>query len=68
MTIEGEKDNITGRGQTVGRGLGPIGNSTLIARGATPRISIGSISLAEFLVTAAISATFVMMLDLATYG
>jgi uncharacterized protein len=43
-------------------------NSTLIARGATARISIGSVSLAEFLVTAAISATFVMTLDLASYG
>jgi uncharacterized membrane protein YfcA len=51
-----------------GGGWGPIVNSTLIARGETPRISIGSVSLAEFLVTAAISATFVMTLDLATYG
>jgi uncharacterized membrane protein YfcA len=42
--------------------------STLIARGETARISIGSVSLAEFLVTAAISATFVMTLDLASYG
>src|ERR687897_677577 len=37
------------------------------ARGETARISIGSVSLAEFLVTAAISATFVMTLDLASY-
>ncbi len=51
-----------------GGGWGPIVNSTLIARGATPRISIGSVSLAEFLITAAISATFVMTLDLASYG
>jgi uncharacterized membrane protein YfcA len=51
-----------------GGGWGPIVNSTLIARGTPPRISIGSVSLAEFLVTAAISATFVMTLDLATYG
>ena len=51
-----------------GGGWGPIVNSTLIARGETPRISIGSVSLAEFLVTAAISATFVMTLDLSTYG
>jgi uncharacterized protein len=43
-------------------------NSTLIARGETARISIGSVSLAEFLVTAAIAATFVMTLDLASYG
>jgi uncharacterized protein len=51
-----------------GGGWGPIVNSTLIARGETPRISIGSVSLAEFLVTAAISITFVMALDLTTYG
>jgi uncharacterized membrane protein YfcA len=51
-----------------GGGWGSIVNSTLIARGETPRISIGSVSLAEFLVTAAISVTFVMALDLATYG
>jgi hypothetical protein len=51
-----------------GGGWGPIVNSTLIARGATPRISIGSASLAEFLVTAAISVTFVLTLDFATYG
>jgi uncharacterized protein len=51
-----------------GGGWGPIVNSTLIARGATPRLSIGSVSLAEFLVTAAISATFILTLDLATYG
>ena len=51
-----------------GGGWGPMVNSTLIARGETPRISIGSVSLAEFLVTAAISATFVMTLDLASYG
>lgn len=51
-----------------GGGWGSIVNSTLIARGETPRISIGSVTLAEFVVTAAISATFVMALDLATYG
>jgi uncharacterized protein len=51
-----------------GGGWGPIVNSTLIARGETPRISIGSVSLAEFLVTAAISITFFMTLDLAAYG
>jgi uncharacterized membrane protein YfcA len=51
-----------------GGGWGPIVNSTLIARGETPRTSIGSVSLAEFFVTAAISATFVIALDLAAYG
>jgi uncharacterized membrane protein YfcA len=51
-----------------GGGWGPMVNSTLIARGEAARISIGWVSLAEFLVTAAISATFVMTLDLASYG
>jgi uncharacterized membrane protein YfcA len=51
-----------------GGGWGPMVNATLIARGERPRISIGSVSLAEFFVTAAISAMFVLSLDLATYG
>jgi uncharacterized membrane protein YfcA len=51
-----------------GGGWGPMVNSTLIARGDSPRHSIGSVSLSEFFVTAAISATFVLALDLATYG
>ena len=42
--------------------------STLVARGEIPRHAIGSAALAEFLVTAAISATFVATLDLAAYG
>ncbi len=51
-----------------GGGWGPIVNSTLIASGESPRHSIGSVSLAEFFVTAAISVTFVLALDLSTYG
>jgi uncharacterized protein len=51
-----------------GGGWGPIVNSTLIAQGESPRYSIGSASVCEFFVTAAISATFVVTLDLATYG
>ena len=42
-----------------GGGWGPIVTSTLIARGSAPREAIGSASLAEFFVTAAVSATFV---------
>jgi uncharacterized membrane protein YfcA len=43
-------------------------NSTLIARGESAHHSIGSVSLSEFFVTASISASFVMALDLATYS
>jgi uncharacterized membrane protein YfcA len=51
-----------------GGGWGPIVNSTLIAGGESPRHSIGSVSLSEFFVTAAISLTFLVALDLDTYG
>jgi len=51
-----------------GGGWGPMVNSTLIARGDSPRHSIGSVSVSEFFVTATISATFVMALDVGTYG
>ena len=51
-----------------GGGWGPMVNSTLIARGDSPRHSIGSVSVSEFFVTAAISATFVLALDVVTYG
>ena len=42
-----------------GGGWGAIVTSTLIGRGSVPREAIGSASLAEFFVTAAVSATFV---------
>ena len=42
-----------------GGGWGAIVTSTLIGRGDVPREAIGSASLAEFFVTAAVSATFV---------
>jgi uncharacterized membrane protein YfcA len=51
-----------------GGGWGSTVNSTLIAGGESPRHSIGSVSISEFFVTVAVSATFVMALDLATYG
>jgi uncharacterized protein len=51
-----------------GGGWGPLVTSTLVARGECPRHAVGSSSLAEFLVTAAISATFIATLDLAAYG
>jgi uncharacterized membrane protein YfcA len=44
---------------TGGGGWGPVVASTLLGRGHTPRFVIGSVNLAEFFVTMAISATFV---------
>jgi len=51
-----------------GGGWGPLVTSTLVARGESPRHAVGSASLSEFLVTAAISATFVATLDLGQFG
>jgi uncharacterized membrane protein YfcA len=51
-----------------GGGWGPLTVSTLVASGGQPRRSIGSVNLAEFFVTIAISATFLTQLDLASYG
>lgn len=51
-----------------GGGWGPLVVSTLLARGDEPRPSVGSVNLAEFFVTVAISAAFFFHLDLADYG
>ena len=50
-----------------GGGWGPIVTSTLMARGDHPRSTIGSVSLAEFFLTVAISVTFVLALDFSHY-
>jgi uncharacterized membrane protein YfcA len=47
-----------------GGGWGPIVTSTLLGQGATPRYAIGSVNLAEFFVTATISATFFLTIGL----
>ncbi len=47
-----------------GGGWGPIVTSTLLGQGATPRYAIGSVNLAEFFVTLAISATFFLTIGL----
>jgi len=47
-----------------GGGWGPIVTSTLIARGNTPRYTIGSVNMAEFFVTVASSVTFVLTIGL----
>jgi len=47
-----------------GGGWGPIVTSTLVARGHNPRLSIGSVNLAEFFVTVAEVATFLTIIGL----
>ena len=51
-----------------GGGWGPLVASTLIATGDEPRRTVGSVNLAEFFVTLAVSAVFFAALDLASYG
>lgn len=51
-----------------GGGWGAMVTSTLVARGDEPRSSIGSVSASEFFVTLAVSATFVLTLELGRYG
>jgi uncharacterized protein len=51
-----------------GGGWGPIVASTLLASGDAPRPTIGSVNAAEFVVTTAISITFLTQLDLSHYG
>ncbi|HSN68055.1 MAG TPA: sulfite exporter TauE/SafE family protein [Thermoanaerobaculia bacterium] len=47
-----------------GGGWGPIVTGTLVARGNSPRFTIGSVNMAEFFVTAAASATFIATIGL----
>jgi len=47
-----------------GGGWGPIVTSTLIGRGMSPRLAIGSSIAAEFFVTVAASATFIVTIGL----
>jgi uncharacterized membrane protein YfcA len=47
-----------------GGGWGPIVTSTLLSQGTSPRYAIGSVNLAEFFVTATISATFLLTIGL----
>lgn len=50
-----------------GGGWGPIVTSTLLSRGDHPRQTIGTVSLSEFFLTAAISVTFLLNLELSKY-
>lgn len=47
-----------------GGGWGPLVASTLVGRGAVPRIAIGSVNLAEFFVTLTVSVTFLATIGL----
>lgn len=46
-----------------GGGWGPIVTTTLVAKGETPRFTIGSVNLTEFAVTLAESLTFALLLQ-----
>jgi uncharacterized membrane protein YfcA len=50
-----------------GGGWGPIVTSTLVGRGQEPRRAIGSVNRAEFFVTLAQSATFILTIGLSQW-
>jgi len=50
-----------------GGGWGPVVTTNLVAGGAKPRTTIGSVNLAEFFVTVAQSLTFVLTIGLTNY-
>jgi uncharacterized membrane protein YfcA len=50
-----------------GGGWGPIVTSTLVARGSSPRFTIGSVNLAEFFVALSASLTFLFALGFVQY-
>lgn len=50
-----------------GGGWGPIVTSTLVANGHNPRISVGSVNLAEFFITFSQSVVFLITIQLANW-
>ena len=50
-----------------GGGWGPLVTSTLLGGGSAPRVTIGSVNIAEFFVTLVISATFVATIGLSLW-
>lgn len=50
-----------------GGGWGPVVTSNLLAQGAHPRFTIGTVNTVEFFVTATISATFILTLGIAAF-
>jgi uncharacterized protein len=51
-----------------GGGWGAMVTSTLIGRGVTPRLAIGSANIAEFFVTAVVTATFVVTIGITQWA
>jgi uncharacterized protein len=51
-----------------GGGWGPVVTTSLISSGQTPRTTIGSVSVSEFLVTTAVAAAFAMTIGLGHMG
>ena len=51
-----------------GGGWGPVVTSTLVARGHNPRMTIGSVNLAEFFVTVAASVVFILTIGLSNWS
>ncbi|WP_312710080.1 TSUP family transporter, partial [Stenotrophomonas sp.] len=47
-----------------GGGWGPVATSTLLARGGQARTTIGTVNAAEFVVTLAVSITFLLSMGL----
>jgi len=50
-----------------GGGWGPVVTSNLLAQGAAPRLTIGTVNTAEFFLTATISATFITQMVWAAF-
>lgn len=50
-----------------GGGWGPVVTSNLLLQGSNPRVTIGTVNTAEFLLTAAVSATFLINLGWETF-
>ncbi|MBA4041511.1 MAG: hypothetical protein C0474_06915 [Sphingobium sp.] len=50
-----------------GGGWGPVVTSNLLVQGASPRSTIGTVSVSEFFLTATISATFIATLGFAAF-
>ncbi len=53
--------------RSAGGGWGPLVTSTLLGGGTAARTTIGSVNIAEFFVTLAISATFVATIGLSLW-
>jgi uncharacterized protein len=50
-----------------GGGWGPVVTSNLLLQGSAPRMTVGTVNAAEFLLTLAVSATFIMQLGITAF-